>query len=407
MSNTTEIQKVNVTEITATMALTSQVLVANESLADKAVKGAQQLLDTIEAEGMSDELDSALNAWQLKAKSASVIMNDRRSPITQVMTRMAKMFTELENKLDPSKTDSVFTKIQKIRNGWAQQKALEAKQKADAILKQQNVAKERISIVADIHTQIRKIYNGKLLQFLQAIQTAYGQLTLENAEEIKKNITVRPVTYPVDKFRELTPSVFALYLEKDELESIIAVEREKLYVDCAADFKLKMEAEKANVLELIPSRLKELRTIAEAGEAEKLRLEGIATQRTLDAANKLKQDAKEAEEKSKLEIANATQMSTAGVLFDATAQMAEIKEEKAKVREGYKINISNSAGWGAVFMFYFEKEGQKLTVDDFGKKSLNQMKAFCEKHAMKTGEFISSDSLEYEEVFKAVVTKAA
>jgi hypothetical protein len=93
MSTTTEIQRINVNEIAETMQGAGAILTANEVFGNKAVTGAQRLLDTIEAEGMTDELDAAVNEWQVKAKQAIVIMNNRRSPITQIMTKMAKYLT--------------------------------------------------------------------------------------------------------------------------------------------------------------------------------------------------------------------------------------------------------------------------------------------------------------------------
>lgn len=408
MSNTTEIQKVNVTEITATMALTSQVLVANETLSEKAVNGAKQLLDTIDAEGMTEDIDAALNTWQTNAKKATEIMNKRRSPITQIMSKMTKMFTTLENDLDPTKPESWYSKVQEQRNKFAKEKALEAKKKADAILAQQNLEKERISIVSDIQIQIRKLYSQKLLAFRQAIQNAYNQLTLENSDEIKKSISVRPNAYPIDKFREFNPSVFTVYIGEDELKEIIYSEREKLYAELSADFTVNMDSEKANALELIPSRLKELKAIADAGEAEKKRLEDLAEQRKKDADALLQKQAAEQAEKDKKTVASNAQMETATTLFTAAAALAEVKDEtKGKSKEGYKINVLNAGGWGAIFMFYFEKEGATASVEDLGKKTMNQMKTFCEKYALKNEEFIDNDYVVYEEVYKAVVTKAA
>ena len=43
--------------------------------------------------------------------------------------------------------------------------------------------------------------------------------------------------------------------------------------------------------------------------------------------------------------------------------------------------------------------------EDALKKTGNQQKAFCEKHAHKTGEMIDSIHLEYEEDYKAIASK--
>jgi hypothetical protein len=410
MSNTTttEVQKIDVTEIASTMQGAGEVLSKNENLALKAVTGAEQLLDTIEAEGMSDELDAALNSWQVKAKEAVGIMNKRRSPITQIMTKMAKYFTEQEAKLDPAKADSVYAKIQLKRNAWARQKADEAKKKEQEILRQQSIAKERVSFKADVESHIRRIYGEKLFAFKQFAVKIYNSLTLENAAEVKKSIGAVKISYPLDKFNEIEPAgAFAVHLSAEDQKQIIVEVRDALYDELAANFRENMEAEKERLLDLIPSRLNELKEIAKAGEEQKKRLEEEAERRRVADEARQKQEAAEQAKRDQENIAAKTQLETATTLFDTAAQMAEIKNDSpARVREGYKIIVHNAAGWGAVFMMYFENEGQKLDVETMGKKTMNQMKAFAEKHAHKTGTFIVSDHLFYEEEFKAVATKS-
>lgn len=363
MSNTTtEVQRIDVNEIASTMQGAGEVLTANESLALKAVKGAQQLLDTIEGQGMSDELDAALNEWQVKAKQAVSIMNQRRSPITQIMTKMAKYFTEQEAKLDTAKPDSIYTKVQLTRNAWARQKADEAKKKEQEILKQQNIEKERISIIADIQTSIRSVYGEKLMAFKKAIINKYNSLTLENVEEVKSYINQRGVVYPIDKFREIMPAVFPMYLEKAEVDKLIYDEREKLYDELSANFRENIEAEKDKYLDLIPSRVNELKEIAKAGAAKKLELEQAAQKRKEEADAKLKQDQLDQEARDKAKIKADAEMATAGTLFNSAAALAEVKENTARVREGYKITVHNAAGWGRFFSSTSKKKARSLKL---------------------------------------------
>lgn len=407
MSTTTEVQKIDVTEIASTMQGAGEVLSKNENLALKAVTGAERLLDTIEAEGMNDEIDAALNDWQVKAKQAVKVMNDRRSPITQIMTRMARFFTEQEGKLDPAKADSVYSKIQQKRNAWAKQKAEEAKKREQEILHQQNIAKERVSFKADAESHIRRIYGEKLLAFKQFAVKIYNSLSLENVDEVKKSLAAVKINYPVDKFNEIEPAdAFAVYLSAEDQKQIIVEVRDALYDELSANFRENMEAEKERLLDLIPSRVNELKEIAKAGAEQKKKMEEEAERRRLADEARQKQEAAEQAKRDQEAIAAKTQMETATTLFDTSAKLAEIKEDStAKVRQGYNIIVNENAGWGAIFMFYFEKQAGSLTVEDFGKKTGNQMKAFCEKHAHKTGEKVVSAHLVYEEDFKAVASK--
>ncbi len=405
MSTTTALSNINVEEISTTMENAGLVLVANETFADKAVNGGQALLDTIEAEGMNDALDASLNEWQLKAKKAVTILNTRRAPITQMMTKLAGLFTAQENKLDPKKPESVSAKIQKARDQWATFKANEQRKKEQEILKQQNIAKERISIKADIQTHIRTIFNKKLSTFKTDIQNKYNQLTLDNFEEIKAYISQRPVKYPIDAFRNISPAVFGVYLDAAEVEKMIYDERELLYDELAAVFQENIEVEKSNTLELIPSRILELKEIAKAGAAKKKELEAAAEARRIAEEQRLAKENTDQEIRDKANVAATIQMETASTLFDTTAQLAEVKESAGKAKVAEKINVLSTDGWGAIFIFYFEKEGKGLSIDDFGKKTLNQMKAFAEKHANKSGEKIDNPFIEYVEEVKAVTSK--
>lgn len=407
MSTTTAISNINVEEISTTMENAGLILVANETLADKAVTAGQALLDTVEAEGMNDELDSALNAWQLKSKDAVKLLNGRRSPITQMMTKLAGLFTAQENKLDPKKGDTVAAKVQTSRDQWAKFKADAQRKKEQEILKQQNVAKERISIKADIQNHIRSIFNTKLSAFKTDIQNKYNQLTLDNFEEIKAYIAQRPVLYPIDAFRKIAPPVFGAYLDVAEVEKMIYDERENLYDELAAVFQENIEVEKSNTLELIPSRILELKEIARSGAEEKARLEKIAADRAKADELRLKKEREDQELKDRANVAATVQMETASTLFDSTAQLAEVKESVGKSKVAEKISVLSTDGWGAIFIFYFEKEGKGLSVEDFGKKTLNQMKAFAEKTANKGGEKIDNPFVVYEEEVKAVTSKVA
>lgn len=405
MSTTTAVQTINVEEISTTMENAGLILVANETFADKAVKGAQGLLDTVEGSGMSDELDVALNDWQVKAKQAVTILNNRRAPITQMMTKLAGLFTAQEGKLDPKKPESVYAKIQNHRNAWATHKANEKRKKDQEILDKQNRDKEIISIKGDIQSNLRAIFNQKIADFKKSILNKYNLLTLENVAEVKAYIEQRPTLYPKDAFIKLEPTVFAVHIKQQEVDQLIFDEREKLYDELTDLFRENMEVEKSNTLELIPSRILELKEIAKAGAAEKARLEKIAEDRRIADEARQALEQKEQAEKDKLNVQATIQLETAGVLFDATAALTEVKESTGKARSGYKISVSNTDGWGAIFMFYFEKEGKGLSVEEFGKKTLNQMKAFAEKHALKKDEKIDSPFISYEEEFKAVATK--
>src|SRR5690606_32347406 len=138
---TTEKELIKFEEVSSTLMSAETVLIANRNLFQQAENKAKSLLDTIEAEGMNDALDAEVNEWQNKAKKALQINYDRRTPITQLLTKISSEFTSLENPLNPQKADSYFAKLQVHRNAHAKAKLEEQKRKEAEILRKQNIEK--------------------------------------------------------------------------------------------------------------------------------------------------------------------------------------------------------------------------------------------------------------------------
>ena len=404
--NTETQEIIRVEEITSIMMNAGEVLTKNQNLSEKAVSKAKFLLDTIEGEGMSDVIDQEVNDWMVKAKQADTMLKQRRSPITQMANQIVKAFTALEAPFDSTKKDSFFSNFQIHRNAWAKSKADLQREEEKKILRNQNIAKEKIELKASIEQMVRDAYLTKLYTFKKFGQDTFNKMTLETVEEIKKAIADLKIVYPRDKFNELAINVTSIYLDPAKLAGLIFDTRSGLYDELAANFRENMEALKVNLLDQVPSKVNELKEIAKAGADARKKLEQDALERQQKEDQRLKEEAAEAKKQSEQNISLNKQMDNASTLFDTAAQLAEVKESNTgKTRSGYKINVLNTAGWGAIFMFYFEKEGMTLTVDDMGKKTMNQMKAFCEKYAHKEGEKIQSSHLSYEEDLKAVVTK--
>lgn len=395
---------IKIEEVTSIMASAGDVLAKNENLVKLAADKGQTYLDTIEGNGMTDEIDAELNSWQVKAKQALDIMNTRRSPITQMMTQIAKVFTGLEAKIDPAKADSVYAKIQAHRNAYAKQKAENQKAKEAEILRQQNIAKEKIEIKAKVESQIRETYQNKLYAFKQAAQNKFNEMTLDNIIETTEALKGLKMLYPRDKFLELPVTINSNYIDKAELAPVIYDVRISLYDEIAANFRENMEDIQQHLLNLIPSRKAELEEIARADKKKQKELQDAAFLRQQQENKRLQEETESAKLADASNVNLKQQIENTGNLFETQAQLAEVSENAGPVRQGYKITVMSMSGWGAIFLFWFEKEGQKMDAATAGKKTLDQMKSFCEKHGHKTNEKIDHIHIVYEEEYKAVAT---
>ena len=127
-----------------------------------------------------------------------------------------------------------------------------------------------------------------------------------------------------------------------------------------------------------------------------------------------KKNAKEAEERAKREaeekiqeLLNFTQKQQTSIEAEKTeAYLNTLFDQnysapEANVKKTLSIEVSNPAGYGQIFMFWFEREGKNLPNEKIEKKYIAQMKKFCEDIANKDGEIITSNFITYKEVVTA------
>ena len=136
---------------------------------------------------------------------------------------------------------------------------------------------------------------------------------------------------------------------------------------------------------------------------QKAEVDRLQKEREQEEANRLQKEIEDAKRKANEEAELKKQGELTMNMFEQEAELADIQE--ANARQGYEIAVSHPVGFTQLFAFWFEREGKNLGIDQLEKKSLGQIKSFCEKHAHKTGEMIESKFLKYKETFKAVNKK--
>lgn len=384
-----------------------EILQKNQSLLQKALSQGQGLLDTIQAEGMNDQIDAACNTFLVNCKAALEKMNGRRSPITKMFTAIAKEFTTLEAPLDSTKSDSLYSQIQTQRNAYAKQKEEIRRQKEAEILRKQKIEQEKIDLKAHVEQAIRTAYLDKLYAFKKKGNDLFNALTLENLAENKKAIAALSTMYPRDKFYELPVTVTAVYLTKLELASLIFSVREELYNELSANFRENMEDLKSHLAEQIPARKAELEEIAKASVAEKKRLQDEADRRQREEQIRIEREAEQAKKASEEKVSINRDAATANTLFDSEAEKAQLVDKSIQVRQGYKITVTRPAGYQQIAAYWFSKFLNDTPMEKLEKKSLGQMTSDLEKLAQATDgkEKVISEYIIYEEDFKALAKR--
>lgn len=428
-----------------------QILVANQERKEKALSVGRNILGSIQDEGMSPTTDERAMKYLANINKAKTEMKDSRAAVTQIMDKLKTMYTEVENDLDVNKSGTIPAQIQEHRNQYAKDLAAAAEQKRKDAERATAKAREAIEIKSSIEVQLSKAYNDYLLHMKQKLQTHFNSITLEDYNENSAKLKSYVPCLNKEKFSDLKAAVYALVHTPEEInrfiKSVIADKTPEYITNYAAELSLLRD----ELIDKLPSKLSELKEqkrladeaaaeaerqriekekldaeIAQANaakkkkleeEAEKVRIENEKKNAELKkqqeeaaAAQKLREEQEtqrlnaEAEESQRKSVLNAEvkkQGEQTMVLFDQEATLAE-SAPAPEARQGYEITILHPIGFTQIFAIWFENVGKDLPVDKIGRTSLDQMKAWAEKHAQKTESKIDSKLLKYEPVFRAI-----
>lgn len=416
-----------------------EILQRNQLSVQKANEAGQAILDTIEGNGMSDELDAAANAYQLKVKVTYEQMQERRKPITKIFDDVKKAFTSLEASIDPKNPESVFFKVQTYRDKYAQKKKDEERRAEEARQRELNKAKEKNDIRARAEVLITNNFNAFLTTKLNEISSLLNDATLETIDKNAEQIINFPEAYPVSHFDGISVPSIAIGIQYtlntvEEVSDIISEVKASKKDQFIQQYTLDIQSHKERVSLNVAARRDELQQIEDARiaaekaaadariaaeksskeEAERLQkladdaaeqariANEEASKRKADEDARLLREQKDRDDRAAAEAAANQQTADMTDLFAASA---ESQPQAAGVKESYQIEVTNSAAYLLIASFWMEREGMKLIPDEIEKKTFKQMKTFCEKHAMKTEEKIKSPYIIYKEVAKASVIK--
>ena len=414
-----------------------EILATNEKYRNAIVKDCNNLLERSNANGMSDDLDSIMSERQGRIRNRFKECNEARKPITQLLSEISKRFTSIESDIDPASKTNVFFQIQQKRNAWATKKMEDQKERERIAQAKMMKDKEAISIVEQSNIALGNFATNLIKEAKENAYKVFESLNLENAgwTQIINSI---PDKINEKSFPNEAPLMVAIYHSNAEVQKIFTNQKSpELLQILIENFNYEMKTYKKELLDKLPSKMQELEEIAQAKrkaaeeaaerqkaieearlrdaeEAARLELEAAEAKRISDAQEAEKQkeiQARQAEENAKLqeEADKAAEASRIDAAVNAASQnaeasinaQAELFNEAPKVKEAYEIVITNKAAYSLIFQFWFEKEGKTLTNDQIEKKSISQMKKFCEDYAIKNDEKINSPLLSYKEIYKA------
>lgn len=368
----------------------------NKKSRDNCVTFGQNILNTIQQQGMNDDLDKQAAVFIEKARRTVKVMNERRSHVTKLFDQMRTAFTTIENEIDPAKSGTIGYQLQQFRNQYAAKKrAEEEKRRQEALARQQAeeaARKFRLDVEEDFRRQFQDLVNANI----NKINDIDNNLTLDNYDKslillnaIKDSTVIPAWVETLHTTLRIPMGVKVADVEK-EIKQKLKKQFEEQYIFEVGDTV-------DYTLDRLPSKRANLEKIAQsnAEEAARIKAEMEARQKAEAARIEKERAAREAEAKAKADMnRQAAEMSS---LFNAQATMAGY-QPKTKVTK--KINLLNPEGIMPILSLWWSKEGCTLSVDELSKMFKKQI-TFCEKLANKEDIFVSDENVEYVDEVKA------
>lgn len=341
---------------------------------DRCIAVGNELLAEIQQHGMTPELDQKAADFIRKSAATVKVMMSRRSASTKLMDEIRSVFTQMEAEVNPTNAKSVAYELQKCRNDYAaQQYAVAEKARQEAAAQEEaRIAVNKYRL--DVKEDYRLLFNAKLEADSDILITKYKEVTLatygDTFAEIKRwNCSLAPAW-----FMELRTTVPAPHgVSPDQVTAIRGEVLGEMIRAAQEQYRFEMESTRDRLLELLPSKKKELENIATGvGDAKKLVAQSdhqLECEIKTQLADNLKESYSKADNKGLLEAQGLFAQAAA----QATVVVPHVKQKKI-------ISLVNGRGILGVIALWWEHEGKSLTTAELEKMFKKQL-TFCTKLA--------------------------
>lgn len=393
---------IKVEEFTSLMKSAPDALGKNQKSIANCNSAGQAILDTIQGEGMTDELDAKAAEYLKKVNVTITNMKSRRAPVTQLFDRIRSIFTTDEKAIDPKDKSTIPGKIAAERDRYAALKREEERRKQQEMQRQANIEKEKGTYRLAIEQAINTHMSSYFAEQQKNLSHIWESITLATFELKEKSIRGWSTLYPREHFDTFNQDITTYYLDAQTKANIKAEILSNKYSAFSQQYKFDMEdlrqsfidrlsSKKQELIEEEELRKKDAEASAKAEAERKQREEEERKQRELE----IQQKEHEQQQKAESSIQSA-QMNS---LFATAAASVTTRTSKAKVTE--RIKILHPAGFLEIYQMWWINEGQNLTIEEL-EKIHKKMISFCEKKANSNDEMkIKSKYIRYEEEVKA------
>lgn len=379
-------------------------LLLNESIVEKAVTSCTALLERMRKEGMNDKFDTTANAAMVKLKDRFAEIKDRRMPLTKMFDEIRSKFTELEAQIDPAKPSSIYGQLQAMRNAYATQK-IEAQRKAEAERERKLKAdQEKFTLKSEAELQLRKAFLSNLAEAQYVLIDTFEGLNLSTIDDFEKQLPEWHTVYNIADHNAVPINIKGIYTNAEEIENIKLNARVGKFETWAAEYAEQIKKLKQEIADKLQGKRVELEEIATADAKRKKQLEAESEERRRQESERMEEERKQAELKAAQEAESKKAQEQTELMFNSAVEATENASD-VKAVESYEIEVLNKIAWMEIFRFWFMKEGMNMEAEKIEKKSMKQMKSFCESYYKKHNEKIDSPYIKYSPVYKVRAEK--
>lgn len=367
---------------------------------ERCIAYGQQLLQRVQAEGMSDALDQEVAVFIDRARKTVRKMNGKRSAVTQLFDNIRSVYTSLENEVDPAKKGTVPAQLQDYRNQYAAKKRAEFEAEQRRRQLEQAKAAAKTKYATDVEEDYKRQFNALVAKALNHLTELDKSVTIDNYDQVLATIIKTPDQLPADWLANLRASVLIpSVISPEEARSIAADVKQNLSKRFAEQYTYEVSTSRDEIEHRLPSKRYELGRIAQANaeEAERIKQQMAERERQETERREKERADREAQDKASAEL--AAQKQEMESLF-SEAQVMSQRQGKTSVKK--RINVLNPEGFMQIVGMWWAQYGSTLTVAELEKIFSKQL-TFCNKLANdKSGAiFIQSEHIEYVDEIKA------
>ena len=359
----------------------------------------KQLLERVQTEGMSDALDMDIAKFIEKAKATVRKMNGKRTPVTQMFDQIRKIYTTMENDVDPSKVNTIPYKLQQQRNAYAQKKHEEEERRhreEEARLAKENAkVRYRTDVEADYLTQFNALINKSINELTDMDK----QLTLDNYEIIYDGVKEYNCEFPVAWCKSVISGAHRpTELAPAECRAIQTEVIAGLTGRFKEQFPFEVQGMRDEIFDRLPSKKKELERIAKASDEEAARIKAQMEEKERAEAARKEAERAEREKQEAAAAKLAAEKQQMDGLFGMPIVAPATYQPKTQVKKKLVLNSADDVM--KVVAFWWSQEGCKKTVEELSKEFKKQITFANNAANSKSGAMFIAD-VEYIDEVKA------